>query len=187
MPTRQMACPRCWGSRTATFCSRCGGDGRADDEQLSDHFWLSEFLASDTAVRRGFANDPTPAQLANLRRLAVELAEPMRAEFGPYAISSGLRVPALNAAIGGSSSTSAHPTGNAFDGRPVDRSIRLGDVVAWVAASKLPFDQVIYEGTWVHVGRVSPTGTMRRQVLQMFQVNGRPTYSRFDPTDPRVL
>ena len=37
--------------------------------QLSEHFELAEFLVSETAARRGIANEPTPEVIENLRRL----------------------------------------------------------------------------------------------------------------------
>lgn len=47
-----------------------------------------------------------------------------------------------------------------------------------LAASDLPFDQLIYEGTWTHIG-IAPPGTLaRREVLTAHFANGKATYTR---------
>ena len=46
--------------------------------QLSEHFELAEFLVSETAARRGIANEPTPEIIENLRRLCQSVLEPLR-------------------------------------------------------------------------------------------------------------
>ena len=57
-----MTCPRCWGSRAdpvvRTGCQLCRGEGFVPDEQLSEHFRLSELLASETAARKRLSNAP---------------------------------------------------------------------------------------------------------------------------------
>src|SRR5437879_12771685 len=74
---------------------------------------LSQLTASETAIRKGIANDPTPEQIANLVDLAATLEQVQRL-VGPIHINSAFRSPRLNSAIGGSP-TSAHLDGYAAD------------------------------------------------------------------------
>ena len=83
--------------------------------QLSEHFELAEFLVSETAARRGIANEPTPEIIDNLRRLCQLVLEPLRVKLvRPVVITSGYRSLALNRAVGGSP-TSHHRQGRAAD------------------------------------------------------------------------
>jgi zinc D-Ala-D-Ala carboxypeptidase len=187
--TALVSCPRCWGSRVDPMvrgdCQACHGAGVLPDEQLSDHFRLSELLYSETAARKRIANAPTLEQKDALRHLAVELLEPARAAAGcPIRITSGLRQEALNVAIGGSR-TSVHRWGHAADTQPV--GISLVEYCRRVVACGVAFDQLILEaGVWLHLGRLSPGGEQRRQLLQMWPVGGRVEYSPLDFDDPRV-
>lgn len=122
--------------------------------KLTPHFRLIEFTRSDTAIQKGIDNTPTPEHLDNIQKLA-EFLEEVRAMLAhPIIITSGYRSPALNAVIPGSSSTSDHMNGLAADfhcpgyGTPYD-------VCRRIAASRLKFDQLIFEqnrSTWVHLG-----------------------------------
>ncbi len=142
--------------------------------KLSDHFTLAELTFSQTAVRRGIDNTPDENTVANLARLALTM-EQVREVLGGRAIvvSSGYRGPALNAAIGGSA-TSAHMRGLACDfvcpafGSPLA-------VAQEIAQSVVEFDQLIYEGTWVHLGL---SDTPRRQLLTARFDSGRARYER---------
>jgi hypothetical protein len=177
----QMDCPRCWGKSKA--CVRCKGIGKVPDEQLSPHFRLSELLDSGTARAKGLDNDPSPETLANLRRLAIEALEPIRAVVGPLRINSGYRSDAVNKAVGGST-TSAHSFGLAADLHPPKGCKAL---MQQIIASGVRLDQVIYERTWVHVGLRHPkTGAQRGDRLSMFVVGGKPVYEKFDPFDSRI-
>lgn len=120
---------------------------------MSDHFALSEFLASDTARAQGIDNFPTWDNVDNLNRLA-ETMEQVRALLGdvPILISSGFRGPALNSAVGGVSD-SAHLFGLACD----FTAPGFGSVSTIVDRLRshlveLDVDQLIHEGTWVHLG-----------------------------------
>lgn len=154
---------------------------------LSPNFTLAELTRSQRALVMKLDNTPPPHAVANLERLCVELAEPVRAQFGPLYVSSGYRSLALNGQTPGASTTSAHPDGRAMDATPA-REHTPGDLIAmvqWVAESDLPFDQVIYEcvpqrdrvARWVHLGIAKPGHTPRRQPLMTF--DGR-AYAAFD-------
>lgn len=139
---------------------------------LSPHFTLAELTDSQTATRRSIDNRPGPDALANLRRVA-DLLEQIRAlAGGPITVSSGYRCPALNAAVGGAAN-SAHQVGLAADiTAPVltPRALAL-----LIRESGIEFDQLIYEGTWVHVGLSA--GAPRRQVLTASFSGGRASYA----------
>jgi len=133
-------------------------------DKLTDHFSLAEMTVSETAARKGIDNTPSPAIIKNLTRTA-QLLERVRVLLGskPILVSSGYRSPALNAAVGGSK-TSAHMQGLAADficpgfGTPLAICQRLDSL-------GVEFDQLIQEGTWVHIGLAAEGIKPRRQVL----------------------
>lgn len=133
------------------------------DQQLTEHFSLNELIRSSTASRRGIRNTPTPAIITSLTLLCQNVLEPVRLHYGrPVIITSGYRSPALNKAIGGSS-TSQHCKGEAADFTVVGQSNM--DVCRWIV-DNLAFDQLIYEygeAGWVHCSWT--TRQTRRSVL----------------------
>lgn len=180
-----MICPMCWGSRTypveGASCPTCHGAGVFPDLQLTEHFMLSEFLKSETAVRQSIANDPSAKIIAHLQQLCVQLIEPIRGVAGPLKVSSGYRADKLNTFIG-SHPSSAHPWGWAAD---INSHSTRKELVDEIISLKIPFDQIIFEGTWVHVGLFKPdTGAQRKEVLSTF--NGGKTYVPYDPNDSRI-
>lgn len=141
--------------------------------QLTPHFSLSEFTDSPTALRKGISNLPTESAMINLQRVA-ETMEKVRNLLGrPVVISSGYRSPALNAAVGGARS-SAHLTGLAADFTVP--GMTPSEVAKAIANSNIEFDQLIYEGTWVHIGL--SVGAPRREVLTAHFGGGPVTYTR---------
>lgn len=139
--------------------------------RLSQHFTLAELTRSDTAIARGIDNSPGAVHLANLIRMAATL-EDVRALLGgnPILISSGYRSPALNRAVGGSS-TSDHANGLASD-FTCPRYGSVMQVCEAIRDSRIRFDQLIYEQgatEWVHLG----IGTrMRQQALSWSSRSG---------------
>lgn len=141
--------------------------------QLSDHFSLDELCFSSTAQRRGIDNLPRDeAIIVHLGVLAGGL-EKVRALLGqPMHIDSGYRCVALNNAVHGASN-SAHLSGYAADficpgfGDPLA-------IVHAITAAGLAFDQVIFEGTWVHI---SFDPRLRGQVLTAHFGTGVTTYT----------
>lgn len=95
---------------------------------------------------------------------------------GPVQITSGYRDPAQNAATPGASPTSEHITNSAWDFKPPP-GMSNQQAVQRLVATGMPYDQIIDEGTHVHVG-FGPK--MRREVLQ--QVPGG--YRRIGGTPP---
>lgn len=121
-------------------------------DRVGEYFTLGEFIFSDTATRLGIANVPPPKVEANIRNVLAPGMGAVRQILGsPVIIRSGYRCPELNAAVRGSP-TSDHLTGHAADfvcplfgsARSVAR--HLVDHMA-----TLKPDQIIFEGTWVHI------------------------------------
>lgn len=147
------------------------------DTRLSQNFFLSEFTASETAIRMGLPNDPTEVEIGRLRNLCT-LLEAVRITLGgkPIIITSGYRSRLVNLDVGGAKN-SAHIHGRAADficpayGSPKEVCMRLSD-------SGLPYDKLIFEGSWVHI-QIQPDGEQpRRQVLSAhFRRDAGPIYS----------
>jgi hypothetical protein len=126
--------------------------------RLTSHFVLEELACTQ---HREIDNTPPPEVVATLRTTAARMEE-VRRLLGERVItvSSGYRCPALNRAVGGAR-TSAHLTGHAVDFNCYGFGDAL-EVSRAIAASDLAFDQLIEEGTWVHI---SFEPRLRRQVL----------------------
>ena len=142
--------------------------------QLSKNFKLNEFTASQTATRKGIDNTPAAPIIERLRMLANTL-EQVRTLLGDNSIriSSGYRCLALNRDIG-SGDSSAHVQGYAVDftcpnfGTPKE-------VANKIAQSDIKYDQIIYEGTWIHLS-VDPRN--RRDVLTAHFKGGKASYTK---------
>ena len=85
-------------------------------------------------------------------------------------VNSAYRSPAVNKAVGGSK-TSAHTLGYAVDFTAYGHTPLT--IANTLAKSDLKFDQLIYEGTWVHI---SFDPKMRREVLTAKFKDGKATY-----------
>lgn len=114
---------------------------------LSKYFSYEELT---TTQIRGVDNTPDAEHLENLKHTAWQLDIVRHIlKDNPIHINSGYRSPEVNARIGGSK-TSAHSLGHAAD----LICPQFGDPKAICEAirdSGLRFDQLIYEGTWVHI------------------------------------
>lgn len=138
---------------------------------LTPHFTLDELTSSDTAVRRGIDNRADTPILRNLVRLAEKLEEVRALVDRPLSVSSGYRCPDLNRWVGGSA-TSAHVLGLAADF--VCRGMTPKALAETIRDSGIEFDQLIYEGTWVHLGL--SVGKPRCEVLTARFKAGHATY-----------
>ena len=123
--------------------------------KLTANFTLDELIKSQTAIRKGINNNPSPDQIENLKALAVNILQPVRSNFGkPIIISSGFRCAELCIAIG-SSINSQHAKGEAADFEIWGTSNE--ELATWIK-SELEFDQLILEfwsednpnSGWVH-------------------------------------
>lgn len=144
--------------------------------QLTQHFTLDELTRSQTAIRQGIDNIPPGSAQINLARLAEKL-ESIRSACGHRAvqITSGYRSPALNARIGGSR-TSAHMDGRAAD--IVVRGMTPVQVARAIERAGIVLDQLIYEGTWVHVGIPRVGEVSRGNVMTAIFEPGKPVRYR---------
>ncbi|MEM4986187.1 D-Ala-D-Ala carboxypeptidase family metallohydrolase [Collimonas sp. H4R21] len=89
----------------------------------------------------------------------------------PIFVSSGYRSPAVNRIVGGASN-GAHVLGLAADIHC--SGVTPKQLANAIKVSGIAFDQLIYEGTWVHIGLSD--GTPRQQVLTAVFDNGRASY-----------
>lgn len=130
---------------------------------LSAHFTLAEFTASEYASRHGLDNTPNDEIIANLRDLAQDMERVREMLDHPIIITSGYRSPKVNAGIG-SVPASAHLRGLACDfacpgfGTPLE-------VARIIYASGLIYDQLILEYGWVHFALAAEGKPYRRDVL----------------------
>jgi zinc D-Ala-D-Ala carboxypeptidase len=116
----------------------------------SEHFTWEELTASSTAESLGLDNTPGLAERLNLIRLAREILEPLREEFGAIKVNSAYRSPEVNEAIGGADD-SKHMLGLAADITAYAYPEVTNDDMAtwlWNNGHDLPLQQVItYEDT----------------------------------------
>ena len=72
------------------------------NERFTEHFVLSEFLASRKAEEHKIPNIPLERHIIRLRNLAVRCLEPTRQRFKlPIIVTSGYRCERLNQLVGG--------------------------------------------------------------------------------------
>ena len=146
--------------------------------KLSKNFTLGEFVRSATAERLGIDNTPSEAQIANLRNLCCQVAQPLRDRFGPILINSGFRSEELNEAVRGVGQ-SQHLTGCAMDIHVKD--VETGRRYYEFIVRHCQFDQMLYEFAqkgrviWLHVSCL-PEDEMwrnRHMALPNYQVPNR--------------
>ena len=138
---------------------------------MTPNFTLSEFTRSHAAVRRGLDNT-LPHELQPAALATLEMMERIRKHLSglagrdvPIQITSGYRAPAVNLAVG-SSSTSDHPKAMAVDfvapsfGTPLQICRAIAPSV-----SVLGVGQLIHEfGEWVHVSSRIPADPVNRLI-----------------------
>ena len=124
---------------------------------LSPHFSLEEMVVTQV---RGWDNTPSKDIVTNLKATAINLENIRSLLSCPMIVTSGYRSKRVNELVGGAIN-SAHMQGYAADfiaptyGTPLE-------ICQIIAANDILFDQLIEEGTWVHI---SFDPKMRRQVL----------------------
>lgn len=148
---------------------------------LTANFPLSDFTKSDTAIRYGISNEPTPEHLVALKRLCEKVLQPARNALGVIRVNSGYRSKALNDRVGGSL-TSQHCKGEAAD----IESRTMGNLALaqWIA-NNCEFDQLILEGYdpkkgpdsgWVHVS-LKASGNRGEMMTCQFVKGKKPIYT----------
>ena len=144
--------------------------------RLSDNFTLNEFTKSQTADRKGIANNPNEIHVIAMESLCYNILERVRAAFAkPIIVNSGYRSVALCEAIG-SKSTSQHCDGEAVDIEI--QGVSNYDLAKYIE-KELNFDQLILEcwdgiepnSGWVHVSYVNDIGN-RKDVLTYTREGG---------------
>lgn len=141
---------------------------------ITPHFTYEELTVTNT----GLPNVPSDFYLGELHRLCEEVLEPTREITGPLHVNSGFRTPEVNEAIPGHALHSQHMDGNAADVVPLNMT--LADAFYAVKISKVPYDQLILEPSWIHISCSPKTRGPRRQTLRMHRdTEGRPRYEAF--------
>lgn len=165
---------------------------------LSPHFTRTEFEASDTALRLGIDNTASDDVVHN-GMVAAEGMERVREFLGdlPVDVHSWHRCEELERVLcakdfaawcarHGKDAT-AWPEYFARKGHPKGYSVDFtcpvfgtpAEIARMLVESGLKFDQLILEGTWVHI---SFAPTMRQQVLTATFVAGTPNYTAGVPS-----
>lgn len=161
------------------------------EQRLSANFTLRELIESSTAARLGIDNTPNDDEIEKLRWLAGQLEMP-RELLGPLHVDSGLRVEALEKVLckdaflawckrHGEDPKTAWPEYLAGKQHPACEAADLKSLVLVpgknfvippiemcrrIAASDIPFDQLIYEfDSWMHLSFAYPPNVPRREVL----------------------
>jgi len=137
--------------------------GYAILQEMTPHFSLAEFTASDTAARLGIDNS-LPTELRDNAEQTLQMMERIRLHINaPITITSGYRCAALNKAIG-SKPSSDHVIAFACDfkapkaGTPAQIAKSLALVVDMLGIGQL----ILEFGTWVHVSFCSPSQAINR-------------------------
>ena len=148
---------------------------------LAPHFSMTEVARSATAAKQGIDNSVPLALRYNIGRIA-EFMECVRWLLSdvPIIVTSWYRCQMLNSAIGGSE-TSAHMKGLAMDFK--HSVMALEDVFDEIRASKLPYDQLIIEGTqgkaeWMHVGLSIGEPRLEAMMADRDRIDGPMAYRR---------
>ena len=128
------------------------------------NFTISELIKSDVATKSKINNIPQSADIIdNLLLLILNVLQPLRNYVGrPVIITSGYRSTALNKKVGGVAN-SQHLTGQAADF--VIQGLTIEEGIRAVKNSGVEFDQLIHEGTWIHIS-YKKTGN-RKQILYL--------------------
>jgi zinc D-Ala-D-Ala carboxypeptidase len=122
---------------------------------LSKNFSLEELCRSEIATRWGIENIPGDTEIENLRKLCVNVLQPIRTKFGPVRVNSGFRNPKVNKKVG-SRPTSQHILGYAAD---IEVSGFSNAIIAEFIRDNLDYTSCILEfhipgisdSGWVHV------------------------------------
>lgn len=146
-------------------------------DRIARDFTMGEFLRSETATRRGLDNTPPAEALANILNVLAPGMQRIREELqAPIQVLSGYRSPAVNQAVGGAR-TSQHMQGLAADfAAPAFGSPRAIARHLEPRMEELRIDQLIFEGTWVHVS-FTPAQPRHEALTAHFAAGGGVSYT----------
>jgi len=154
--------------------------------QLSPNFKLRDLsiaIPPDAGIKKEIIAQAgfTPVQIAcNLKELAVNILEPIKAKYPGFIITSGFRQPSQISV--GNGRVSQHEKGQAADLQwpkpPTSNGAYHLEIAKWIVAN-LPVDQIILEHSgsprlWVHVSYVTTGG--RKDQRTMHKVSGNSIY-----------
>jgi len=137
--------------------------------KLTEHFTVFEVINSLTALKLNIDNRPTAQVISNAKLLCINVLEKVRLHFNkPIIVHSFYRSPDLNYAIGGVKPDlskgirgSQHMYGEAADITVQNHTVQ--EVFDYIRKNMI-YDQVIQEGTWVHVS-FNPVHNRRQALL----------------------
>ena len=150
--------------------------------KLTANFTLDELTKSQTAERKGINNNPSPEQIENIKALAVNILQPIRAHFDKaLIISSGFRCAELCIEIG-SSINSQHCADNEAAAADFEIWGTDNEVLATWIKSELEMDQLILEfhkkgepnSGWVHCSY--SRNQNRNECLRAYREDGKVKY-----------
>lgn len=132
--------------------------------KISNYFTLDEFTKSEKASKLGIIEQYNPpiSVVENLKKLAVNVADPIREKFGSWSPTNGYRCAKLNELVGGAKS-SRHLTGNAFDETFIKDGKNISyEVFFWLLENKatVKWTKIIWEKgdvnnpDWLHIEHV---------------------------------
>ena len=147
--------------------------------ELTRNFTLSELTKSDTAIRKGINNNPSPEQIEKLKLLCENILQPVRDHFGRVKVTSGFRSEQLCIKIG-SSVNSQHAKAEAADFECMGTD--NAELADWIYKN-LDFDQLILEfytpgepnSGWIHCSYT--TDLPRKQFLHAYKSEGKTKYN----------
>lgn len=138
----------------------------ARKKPITTHFTMFDICNSSTAIAKNIDNRPTTQIVVNATALIKNVLEPTRIHFNsPLIVNCMYRSPQLNKVVGGVA-TSQHVKGQAADITVQNHTVQ--EVFNYIK-NNLIFDQLIHEGTWVHVS-FNPLRN-RHQALRL--INGK--------------
>ena len=141
-------------------------------EQFTKNFSYDELIASSTAKRLGLDNTPNEQEKEKLRRLAIELLQPIRDAWkSPIIVNSAFRSEQVNKAVGGVKN-SQHRLGEAADitigGKDRNRKL-FNFIYKLINQGKIKVGQLIdeYNYSWIHISLPRTNGKPNNQILHL--------------------
>lgn len=156
-------------------------------EKISPNITMYEAIKSNKAIKLCINNTPNDVQLANMKKLALKLFQPLRRGLGnhPINIDSFFRCYNLNASVGGARRSQHMALNGAAMDIDVDGSEHFYNCNIFdFIKENLLFDQLIWEfgddenPAWVHVS--FNEGYNRKQILIAYKVGKKTKYRNYD-------